>query len=248
MALAQEPLLIVVPVLKYMYLHFEKYLPQVFFKKYNNSLYIVSRMTSQRSSKGNGVEATVFRNADGNVLVSGRLDVFAGHEQEIRYIAPKGIHRGFSFAGSGLPYHNADQAFDGTQNKGVVHSTDGKFAIELDTLPSAYYTGLGSTYIPPVLLLETTNMNTQDKFKTHLFLSPVGVPYRWIAGAPSGPRVGPREGNIGRAMYYDGREQLPLFQNQEMLCRYKGYPSDEAAYGLPGPIDHNPWDDTPAPA
>jgi len=205
-------------------------------------------MTSERSSKGNGIEARIIRNEDGGLTVIGKLSPFAGSQQTIRYIAPKGIHRGMSFAGSGLPYHNADQAYDGTPNKGQLKSNDGSFNIELETFPSAYYTGLGSTYIPPVLMFETINSRTNETFKTHLFLSPEGVPYRWIAGSPSGPRVAPVDGNVGRAMFYSGREELPLFQNQEMLCRYKGYPSDETAFGLPGRIDLNPWEDTPSPA
>ena len=208
----------------------------------------MSRMTSQRTSSGNGIDANIMRNVEGNVLIVGKLHPFAGSQQEIRFIAPKGIHRGMSFAGSGLPYHNADQAFDGTQNKGVIQSADGSFSIELESFPSAYYTGLGSTYVPPVLMIETVKITTRETFKTHLFLSPEGVPYRWIAGAPPGPRIAPVEGNVGRAMYYSGREELPLFQNQEMLCRYKGYPADETAFGLPGRIDLNPWEDTPSPA
>jgi hypothetical protein len=205
-------------------------------------------MTSQRSSKGNGVEATIMRNEAGNILIMGHLSAFPGSQQKIRYIAPKGIHRGMSFAGSGLPYHNADQAFEGTENKGSVESTDGSFTIELPTFPSAYYTGLGSTYVPPVLMLESSRVGSDQVFKTHLFLSPEGVPYRWIAGSPPGPRPAPAGGEVGRAMFYGGREELPLFQNQEMLCRYKGFPSDETAFALPGRMDANPWDNTPSPA
>ena len=188
------------------------------------------------------------RNEAGNILIMGRLSAFLGVEQSIRYIAPKGIHRGMSFSGSGLPYHNADQAFEGTENKGTVQSVDGSFTIELPTFPSAYYTGLGSTYIPPVLMLETTVAGSGEVFKTHIFLSPEGVPYRWIAGAPPGPRIAPVDGQVGRAMFYGGREELPLFQNQEMLFRYKGFPAEETAFALPGRIDLNPWENTPSPA
>lgn len=205
-------------------------------------------MTSQRKTRGNGVEATVMRNEAGNVMIMGYLSAFSGSQQSIRYIAPKGIHRSMSFSGSGLPYHNADQAFEGTENKGSVVSPDGSFTIELPTFPSAYYTGLGSTYVPPVLMLESTTAGGNQVFKTHLFLSPEGVPYRWTAGSPPGPRPAPTDGQIGRSMYYAGREELPLFQNQEMLCRYKGFPADEAAFALPGRLDANPWDDTPSPA
>jgi hypothetical protein len=210
-------------------------------------------MNTERYSEGNGVSARILRNGNGNVLIIGKIQAFAGSPQKIRFIAPKGIHRGMSFAGSGLPYHNADQAFDGTENTGVINSPDGSFSIEFDKFPSAYYTGLGSTYVPPVLILETIKANSSDPedpevFKTHIFLSPEGVPYRWIAGAPSGPRYPPAEGQIGRAMYYGGREELPLFQNQEMLLRNKGYPADETAFGLPGRMDMNPWENTPSPA
>jgi hypothetical protein len=210
-------------------------------------------MTSERVGKGNGIDAKIMREYSGKVIVMGKLTAFPGSQQEIYYIAPKGIHRGMSFAGSGLPYHNAEQAFDNTENRGTINSPDGSFTIELGSFPSAYYTGLGSTYIPPVLMFETVRSSTKDSenpesFKTHLFLSPEGVPYRWISGAPPGPRIAPVEGNIGRAMFYSGREDLPLFQNQEMLCRYKGYPADETAFGLPGRIDMNPWEDTPSPA
>lgn len=205
-------------------------------------------MTSQRSSKGNGVDAAIMRNEAGNILIMGNISAFPGSEQNIRYIAPKGIHRCMSFSGSGLPYHNADQAFDGTENKGSVLSPDGSFTIELPTFPSAYYTGLGSTYVPPVLMLESTRVGSNQVFKTHLFLSPEGVPYRWVAGSPPGPRAAPADGEVGRAMFYVGREELPLFQNQEMLLRHKGFPADEAAFALPGRIDANPWDDTPSPA
>ena len=205
-------------------------------------------MTSHRASKGEGIDVQVMRNEAGNVLVYGKITTFAGAKQNIYWIAPKGAHRCFSFAGSGLPYHNADQAFDNTENTGTVNSTEGSFTIEMPTLPSAYYTGLGSTYVPPVLMVETTRLDNGQKFKTHVFLTPEGIPYRWTAGSPPGPRSAPKENEVGRSMYYNGREDLPLFQNQEMLCRYKGYPADETAYALPGRIDANPWANTPSPA
>jgi hypothetical protein len=49
-------------------------------------------------------------------------------------------------------------------------------------------------------------------------------------------------------MYYNGREDLGLFQNQEALLRYKGYPSDEAYNQLPDTVDKYPWVNTPSPA
>jgi hypothetical protein len=153
-----------------------------------------------------------------------------------------------SFSGSGLPYHNAEQAFEGTENKGSLFSPDGKFEIEMATLPSAYYTGLGSVYVPPVLIVEATRKDNGEKFKTHAFLSE-GIPNRWIAGSPPQSRVAPATGEIGRAMFYNGRENLPLSQNQEMLCRAKGYPSKESEYASASHFFHvSPWEDIPSPA
>jgi len=204
---------------------------------------------SLRSYKGDGVDAEVTRDSAGRVYVRGQLTTFAGARQTIRWVAPQKPTRGIGFNGSGLPYHNAEQAFQGTPNKGLIDSPDGSFSIALETLPSAYYSGLGSTYVPPVVMLETAVMGREsDSYRTHVFLSPTGIPFRWIAGSPPGPRVEPRVDEVGRSMYYNGREDLGLFQNQEALLRYKGYPSDEAYNQLPDTVDKYPWVNTPSPA
>lgn len=204
---------------------------------------------SLRTFKGDGVEAEVRRDASGRVYVSGTLTKYAGSRQTIRWMAPQKPTRGIGFNGSGLPYHNADQAFDGTPNRGEIDSPNGSFSIAMETLPSAYYTGLGSTYVPPVVVFETAVMGDESKnYRSHVFLSPIGIPFRWTAGSPPGPRVEPRADEVGRAMFYNGREDLGLFQNQEALLRYKGYPTDEAFNQLPDTIDKYPWINTPSPA
>uniref|UniRef100_A0A6C0KZD7 Uncharacterized protein n=1 Tax=viral metagenome TaxID=1070528 RepID=A0A6C0KZD7_9ZZZZ len=199
---------------------------------------------SFRSVQGDGVEAQVRRDTQGRILVSGHIRKFQGR-QIIEWVAPNLPTRGIGFNGSGLPFANSDQAYERTPNRGKIDSPDGSFTINLNGLPNAYYTGLGSTYVPPVLMLET--VGDHGKHRCHVFLSPIATPYRWIAGAPPGPKTeSPDE--IGRAMYYNGRESLGLFTNQEALLRAKGYPADEAMYGLPDTIDAKPWLHTPAPA
>jgi hypothetical protein len=210
-------------------------------------------MSSESSSNGDSVTIHILRNKDGSLHITGNITIFAGFQQEIEWISPKSIHRGMSFSGSGLPYHNAEQAYENTKNTGIINSPDGSFVINMPCLPSAYYTSLGSTYVPPVLLLETIKNDTKntpnpEKFRTHVFLTSEGVPYRWIAGSPPGQRVAPTEEQIGRAIFYNGREELGLFQNQEMLCRSKGYPSNETAFSLLENVDVNPWKSTPSPA
>jgi len=204
---------------------------------------------SFRTVEGEGVVAEVRRDVNGRVSIIGNLTKTAGLRQTIRWIAPNEPHRGFSFNGSGLPYHDADQAFGNTPNKGMIESLDGSFKIFLDKLPGAYYTGLGSIYIPPVVMIETVlAQNEPGSFRTHIFLSPVGVPFRWTAGSPPGPRLNKDKEDNGRAMYYFGREELGLFQNQEAQLRFKGYPNIQAAEQLPDNADTNPWSNAVAPA
>lgn len=203
---------------------------------------------SLRTVEGEGVRAEVRRDTNGRVSVIGIMTRFQGQKQKIRWISPNSIHRTTGFNGSGLPYHDSEQAFFNTSNKGLIESRDGSFHINMNELPSAYYTGLGSVYVPPVLMLETNILETAESYRTHIFLSPLGVPYRWIAGAPPGPRALPADDEIGRSMFYTGREKIGLFQNQEAQLRYKGYPTRQANEELPDYVDSLPWLNVPAPA
>jgi hypothetical protein len=200
---------------------------------------------SYRHIEGDGIVADVSRSVNGKVHVSGQVTTYGATSMSIRWMAAKCAHRNTSFSGSGLPYHSPEQAFDNSPNKGLIHSPDGSFELELMSLPSAYYTGLGSIYVPPAILFEIST--GRGKFTTHLFLSPEGVPFRWVAGAVPGPRVAPNENEMGRSMFYSGREELGLFQNQEAILRYKGYPSKEAE-GLPDRLDAKPWFNATSPS
>lgn len=200
---------------------------------------------SFRTVQGDMVEAAVRRDTRGAITVQGRIRKFQGQKQTIRWISPQKPTRGIGFNGSGLPFANSLQAFDNTPYTGVIESDDGSFSLQMDDLPNAYYTGLGSTYVPPVLMLET--VCREGNFRTHVFLSPIAVPFRWTAGSPPGERVAPSSDDMGRAMYYNGRENIGLFDNQEALLRAKGYPA-AASQGLPDRVDMYPWLNTPAPA
>ena len=47
--------------------------------------------------------------------------------------------------------------------------------------------------------------------------------------------------STGRSMYYFGREELPLFNNQEAQLRARGYPGEMTSRGWPEPDDEKPW-------
>jgi hypothetical protein len=195
----------------------------------------------EHPSNGTGVEAVVKRNpADGSVTVTGRVTGLGTIAQTITWRAAAPTTRGIGFAGSGQPYPNKDIAYENTPNQGVVESPDGSFVIQLKGIPAGYYAGLGSVYIPP--MVEFHSASKSGAYRTTLWINDTAAPYRWIAGAPATmrPEIDTPE-STGRAMYYYGREQLPLFDNQEAQLRAKGYPGDMTGRGWPEPDDAKPW-------
>jgi hypothetical protein len=203
----------------------------------------------EHPSRGKGVEGVIRRNpANGKVVINGRVTGLGPQPQTIHWLAAAPVTRGIGFAGSGAPYPNREIAFEGTPHKGTVESTDGSFSIELKDIPAGYYAGLGSTYVPPMVEFISV-LKHGAKFASNLWVNDVAVPYRWIAGAPATLRPSVvEEGATGRAMYYSGRDQLPLFENQEALLRARGYPGDLTGRGWPDIEDSKPWSHTPAPA
>jgi hypothetical protein len=157
------------------------------------------------------------------------------------WIAAAPVTRGIGFHGSGQPYPNRDIALEGTPNRGVVESPDGSFIIRLTDIPAGYFSELGSTYVPPVVEFLSS---TKDGKRLHsaLWINDTAAPYRWNSGAPAPlrPTVANPE-SLGRAMYYSGRDALPLFDNQEAQLRAKGYPSENTERGWPRADDAKPW-------
>ncbi len=203
----------------------------------------------EHPSTGKGVEGTIRRNpANGSVTVRGRVSGMGPQPQTIHWQAAAPVTRGIGFAGAGAPYPNREIAFENTPHQGTVESIDGSFTIELKDIPAGYYSGLGSIYVPPMIEFVSV-LRDGKKFASNLWINDVAVPYRWIAGAPATLRPAiVEENNVGRAMYYNGRDQLPLFENQEALLRARGYPGDLAGRGWADTEDSKPWSSTPSPA
>lgn len=202
----------------------------------------------EHPSTGTGVEAVVRRNpSDGSVTVTGRVTGLGTISQKIQWRAAAPTTRGISFAGSGQPYPNREIAFEGTPHTGVIQSPDGSFTLQLKGIPAGYYTGLGSVYVPP--MVEFVSVGAGRTYTTHLWINDTAAPYRWISGSPATMRPDvDSEDSTGRAMYYFGREQLPLFDNQEALLRARAYPGDMTGRGWPEADDAKPWTNVPSPA
>lgn len=203
----------------------------------------------EHPSNGTGVNGTVRRNpGDSSVTVTGRITGLGSSPQTIVWRAAAPVTRGIGFAGAGQPYPNKDIAFENTPNQGVVESPDGSFTIQLKGIPAGYFSGLGSTYVPPIVEFVSRDTNGKQ-FQATLWINDTAVPYRWISGGPATlrPEID-TEDSTGRSMYYFGREQMPLFENQEAQLRAKGYPGDMTARGWPEGDDSKPWARVPPPA
>jgi len=204
----------------------------------------------EHASTGTGVEGNIRREpSSGIIKVTGRVTGLGLAPQTIHWSAAAPTTRGIGFAGSGQPYPNKEIAFANTPNRGVIDSMDGSFTLQLQGIPAGYYVGLGTVYVPPMVEFVSVAKQNGQQYQASLWINDTAAPYRWIAGAPATlrPQVD-TEDATGRAMYYHGREQLPLFVNQEAQLRAKGYPGDMTGRGWPDAEDASPWSSVIAPA
>lgn len=205
----------------------------------------------EHASNGQGVDAVVRRNpGDRSVQITGRITALGSAPMVVEWKAAAPVTRGIGFAGSGQPYPSRDIAFENSPNTGRFESFDGSFTIRMKDIPAGYYSGLGSIYVPPMVeFIAKSKASPQQVATALLWINDTAAPYRWIAGSPATLRPEANtDDSTGRAMYYFGREQLPLFENQEALLRAKAYPGDMTARGWPEAEDAKPWMRVPAPA
>lgn len=120
-----------------------------------------------------------------------------------------------SFSGSGLPFANPTQAYDRTPNYGAVRAVNGQFEFKVKS-PNAYYTGLGSLYVPPHVNVKVCDEKGEEH---HIIELGQGVPYRTLT-YPSPPTKKPRL----NPMFYCN-DRLPDVRSQEQILRDSGYPS-----------------------
>jgi hypothetical protein len=149
---------------------------------------------------------------NGNIVVTGNLKPSLNQNAMVMFWAANPPHRNGSFSGSGLPYPNAEMAFDRSVNVGAVKAVNGNFSFELQ-YPSAYYGGLGSLYIPPqvhIKVCESGNKNYDT-----LVLGQ-GMPYRSLT-YPSPP------GKRSRTSPLFYASKLPI-RGQEAILRSAAYP------------------------
>jgi hypothetical protein len=120
------------------------------------------------------------------------------------------VSRGVSFSGSGLPYHDAEQAFFNSPNKGKFTPKMKKSIISLQN-PNGYFSHLGTRMIKSCVSIKITYEGVS---MVELVELGEAAPYRSLT-YPS-TRNSP--------MFYD-RSHLTFARSQESILRASGYPS-----------------------
>ena len=144
----------------------------------------------------------------GEYLVEGTLPD-AGNSN-IMFWAPNPPTYNSSFNGSGLPYPNAEIAYENTPNKGMVKANNGNYKFKIK-YPNSYYSGLGTKIIEPVYHIKICGGE-----KVHTVKLGHGIPFRMLTYPEFADRTGPE--------FYAGGLNLPI-RTQEQIIRDGGYPN-----------------------
>ena len=143
----------------------------------------------------------------------------------VHYLGAGPIDRRESLSGSALPFANPQQAFGPSANRGRVRVADGALHVEipLTALPNAYYTNLGTTYIPPIIHVAYKVNGVMRRKIVHLGS---GVPFRTLAH-PSARTS---------AMFYNNMD-LPV-RTQEDIIKSSAFPDTEPSnfWGMRPPV------------
>ena len=112
-------------------------------------------------------------------IVKGRVPLSSRPDTLVRYWAAAPADRMTTFAGSGLPFPNPEQAFENTPNKGTVRAENGRFTIGL-RFPNSFYVNLGKTLLPPHVLLKFCDNSEAVK----AVVLGQGIPNRSLSSLP----------------------------------------------------------------
>ena len=155
---------------------------------------------------------------NGDVLVQGEAKSNTPNPT-IVFWAPNPPTWSQSYSGSGLPYHDSIQAYEKSPNVGAVKAINRKFEFRIK-FPNAYYVGLGSLYVPPVVHFKICEEGSDGK-EYHTIDLGKGIPYRTLT-YPAPPSNRPRDSPM---FYYCSKTKLPV-RTQEQVLRDSGYPDD----------------------
>ena len=122
-----------------------------------------------------------------------------------------------NFSGSGLPFPNAEVAFDQSSNIGTSNINNGKFSFSLN-YPNSYYSNMGTVYVKPEVQIQVYDAGTNKAVSEvqHINLGE-GIPFRTLTYPYQ------RNWNEGPLLYKN--TQMPAVRTQEQILVSSAYPS-----------------------
>jgi hypothetical protein len=134
----------------------------------------------------------------------------------VEYVAAAPPDYRMSFAGSGLPFANADQAFANTPNRGEVR-VDASMTCNFKlVMPNSYMVQVGTVQIPPTVYISFVNSAGKKQVMPIKLSDP--IPFRMMT-YPSGPFTKARSDPT----FYDNLT-VPIGTQEEIL-RASAYPT-----------------------
>jgi len=143
----------------------------------------------------------------------------------VSYLAAAPAERRATFTGSGLPFASPRQAFERTPNRGVARVGPGGTCHVQLVYPNAYYVGLGTAYVPPVVHV---SYSVAGANVTETVPVGRGLPFRTLTYPDK----------RSTCMFYDNWN-LPV-RTQEQILRSSAYPEARQSppnfWGLKPPV------------
>lgn len=164
-------------------------------------------------SKKFSCENVILNSGNGEYTVNGSLP--GAGNNTILFWAPNPPTYCQGFSGSGLPYPNADIAYENSTNRGAVKSQNDNFTFKIK-YPNSYYAGLGTVLVEPVCHVKICG-NSNDT-GIHTIKLGNGIPFRLLTYQAYG-----KDATRDSPMFYTGRDTLPI-RGQEQILRDSAYP------------------------
>lgn len=158
-------------------------------------------------------DGSIMYQGTGDLIVNGNIKTNSSNTKLYFWAAAPPTF-GTSYSGSGMPYPSPEVAYDRTPNKGVVSVVNGQFSINMK-YPNAYYTGLGSLYIPPHVNFKICEDGKSDSYFSVQIDD--GIPFRMLT-YPAPPTKKPR---VSPLFYMEPGYGA---RTQEKILRVSGYP------------------------
>lgn len=162
-----------------------------------------------REQKCDGVPQT---NGSGNFTVKGYVPEFGN--SKILFWAPNPPTYLNSYSGSGLPYPNANIAYENTINKGTTVCKNGKFQFKIE-FPNSYYRGLGTVYVPPCYHVKKCGSSKMYTFEINQ-----GISYRMLTYPTMAQNM--KRNRVSPEFYHVESQDV---RTQEQILRASAYPS-----------------------